>query len=99
MQLPLTERNDLEEQLEIEIGNGHHCTDPTSNVLMVELHVDSHPTFHAQMNATTQFGGNLLSVRMPQGTLPLICFGQDECIFKQFLFTGKAWSAPDGTKR
>jgi hypothetical protein len=97
IQLPLTELNDLEEQLEIEIGNGHHYTDPTSNVPMVELHVDSHPTFHAQMNATTQFGGNL-SVRMPQGTLPLICFGQDECIFKQFLFTGKAWSAPDGTK-
>ena len=97
IQLPFTGLNDLEEQLEIKIGNGHHYTDPTSNVPMVELHVDSHPTFHERMNATTQFGGNL-SVRMPPNTLPLICFGQDECIFKQFLFTGKAWSAPDGTK-
>ncbi len=93
----MTELNNLEGQLEIEIGNGHHYTNPTSKVPMVELHVDSHPTFHAQMNATTQFGGNL-SVRMPPDTKPLICFGQDECIFKQFLFTGKAWSAPDGTK-
>jgi hypothetical protein len=29
---------------------------------------------------------------------PLICFGQDECIFKQYLFTGKAWKLPDGQK-
>jgi hypothetical protein len=28
----------------------------------------------------------------------LICFGQDECIFKQYLFTGKAWTMPDGQK-
>jgi hypothetical protein len=89
--------NNLEEQLESEIDDGHHYTDPTSNVPMVELHVNSHPTFQERMNATTQFGGNL-SVRMPRNTQPLICFGQDECIFKQFLFTGKAWIAQDGTK-
>ncbi len=28
----------------------------------------------------------------------MICFGQDECIFKQFSFTPKAWTAPDGQK-
>jgi hypothetical protein len=50
------------------------------------------------MNATTQFGGNL-SVRMPPNAEPLICWGQDECIFKQFAFMGKAWTAPDGQKR
>ena len=53
IQLPFTELNELEEQLEIEIGDGHHYTDPTSNVPMVELHVDSHPTFHERMNATS----------------------------------------------
>ena len=29
---------------------------------------------------------------------PLICFGQDECIFKQFLFTKNCWVAPNGTR-
>jgi hypothetical protein len=59
IQLPLTKLNDLEEQLEIQIGNGHHYMDPTSNIPMVELHVDSHPTFDEKVNATTQFGDNL----------------------------------------
>jgi hypothetical protein len=72
IQLPLAEFNDLEAHLEIEIGNGHHYTDPQTNIEMVEHHVDSHPTFHDQMNATTTFGGNL-SVRMPPNTKPLIC--------------------------
>jgi hypothetical protein len=35
---------------------------------------------------------------MPPNTIPLICFGQDECICKQFIFTSKAWMAPDGQK-
>jgi hypothetical protein len=74
--------------------NGTIILDLQTNIEMVELHVDSHPSFHEQMNENT-FGGNL-SVRMPPNTKPLICFGQDECIFKQFLFTGKAWTAPDG---
>jgi hypothetical protein len=64
---------------------------------MVELHVDSHPSFHEKMNATTIFGGNL-SVRMPPNTKPLIGFGQDECIFKQYLFTSKAWTTRDGQR-
>ena len=46
---------------------------------------------------TTIFGGNL-SVWMPPNTRPLIGFGQDECIFKQYLFTNKAWTTPDGQK-
>jgi hypothetical protein len=97
IQLPLTELKELEEMLEIQIGSGHNYTNQQTNVEMVELHVDSHPSFHEKMNETTLFGGNL-SVRMPPNTKPLICFGQDECIFKQFLFTGKAWTAPDGQK-
>jgi hypothetical protein len=48
-------------------------------------------------NATTKFGGNM-SIQKPPNMKPLICFGQDECIFKQFFFTGKAWTAPDGQK-
>ena len=49
------------------------------------------------MVAHMQFGGNL-SVRIPRDTKPLICFGQDECIFKQFIFTAKSWTLPDGQK-
>jgi hypothetical protein len=29
---------------------------------------------------------------------PLISFGQDESIFRQCIFTGRAWVAPDGTR-
>jgi hypothetical protein len=34
----------------------------------------------------------------PANNIPFICFGQDEYIFKQYLFTGKAWTMPDGQK-
>jgi hypothetical protein len=47
--------------------------------------------------ATTKYGGKL-SIRKPANVKPLVCFGQDECIFKQFTFTQKAWTAPDGQK-
>jgi hypothetical protein len=59
IQLPLTELTDLEEELGIKISDGHHFTDLQTNIEMVELHVDSHPSFHAKMNATTQFGGQM----------------------------------------
>jgi hypothetical protein len=97
IQLPLEELKALEVELEIKINTGHQYLDIETNIEMVELHVDSHPSFHDKMNATTKFGGNL-SVRMPPNNKPLICFGQDECIFKQYLFTGKAWTMPDGQK-
>jgi hypothetical protein len=68
-QLPLTELKGLEEMLEIKIGNGHHYTGSMqTNIEMVELHVDSHPSFHENMN-DTHFWGNL-SVRMPPNTKP-----------------------------
>jgi hypothetical protein len=71
--------------------------DAETNLKMVELQVDSHPFFHDKMNATTKFGGNV-SVQMPPTNIPLICFGQDECIFKQYLFTGKALTLPERDK-
>jgi hypothetical protein len=95
IQLPVIELKALEVELEIKLHTGHKYLDPETNLEMVELHVDTHPSFHEKMNATTKFGGNL-SVQMPPNNKPLICFGQDECIFKQYLFTGKAWTMPDG---
>jgi hypothetical protein len=49
------------------------------------------------MDAITKFGGNL-SVQMPPNNRPMICFGQDECIFKQYFLTGKALTLTDWQK-
>jgi hypothetical protein len=97
IQLPFIELKALKVELEIKLGTGHEYLDPETNLEMVELHMDAHPSFHEKMNATTEFGGNL-SVRMPPNNKPLICFGQDACNFKQYMFTGKAWTMPDGQK-
>jgi hypothetical protein len=43
------------------------------------------------------FGGNL-SVRFPAGCKPLVSFGHDESIYKQFLITKKTWIGPDGER-
>ena len=67
-----------------------------SILTFVEYHVDDHPQFIEQC-ANLKFGGNL-SVRFPIGKKPLFIFGQDECIFKQYSFTKKAWVLPDGTR-
>jgi hypothetical protein len=40
-------------------------------------------------------GGNL-SIRKPIAAKPVIYVGQDEAIFKQFLFSHKMWVAPGG---
>ena len=44
------------------------------------------------------YGGGL-SVRMPPDCKPLMILGQDECIFKQFIFSKGIWVLPDGTKQ
>ena len=35
---------------------------------------------------------------MPPGTKSLMILGQDECIFKQYIFTNGVWVLPDGTR-
>jgi hypothetical protein len=71
--------------------------DPTTQLKMVELHFGDHHSFQDTMNTITTFGGNL-SVRFPEGRKPLICFGQDEAIMKQYCFTSKTWTTPAGQK-
>jgi len=61
---------------------------------MVEHHVDESEDFQARMNIEP-FGGNL-SVRLSPNVRPLIIVGHDECIFKQYLITTKAWTLPTG---
>jgi hypothetical protein len=62
---------------------------------MVEYHVDSSKLFQDDADKETRFGGHL-SVRIEMDK-PLIIFGHDESIFKQYHMTKSAWVAPDGT--
>ena len=64
---------------------------------MVEIHVDEIPDNASltRINAECRFGGNL-SVRKGKEERPLFSLGQDECIFRQFIFTGSAWTGPKG---
>jgi hypothetical protein len=63
---------------------------------MVEFHVDASDKLLLG-NINGDFGGNL-SVRFPTGCKPLISFGHDEFIYKQFLITGKTWIGPGGER-
>jgi hypothetical protein len=94
IQIPLEESKNLEDNGLIPPNSGYRYTDE-SGAHMVEYHVDSHQEFQDIMNKETEFGGNL-SVRMQRGERPLIMFGHDECIFKQYLLTKKAWTLPTG---
>ena len=64
-----------------------------------EFHIDDNLKFASWQDfpdeESRKFGG-CLSVRMPEGAKPLIIFGQDECIFKQYVFSKKSWMGPHG---
>ena len=62
---------------------------------MVEYHVDD-----CKIIKTLELpphGGNL-SVRKPVDQPPVMIIGQDEAIFKQFLFVSKMWTGPNGER-
>lgn len=69
---------------------------------MVEFHIDALPEEVVDKLAAADnalfgpFGSGRLSVRRDRSKKPLICFGQDECIFKQFSFFTKIWYGSDG---
>jgi hypothetical protein len=66
---------------------------------MVEYHVDSAKTWDEKLTKETRFGGYLSVRRVEQiNDLPLVIFGHDECIFKQYHMTNKSWAAPDGER-
>jgi hypothetical protein len=87
----------LEEEGEITAGSGYYYTDQSSQELMVEFHVDASNKLLLLGNVAGDFGGNL-SVRCPVGCKPLISFGHDESIYKQFLISLKTWTGPGGQK-
>jgi hypothetical protein len=97
IQFTIDEIEEMEQLEQIGKGLGFRYTNELTGIDMVEFHVDDHPSFLDRTSASTRFGGHL-SVRKPPNAKPLICFGQDECIFKQYIFSHKSWTAPDGQK-
>ena len=93
---------DLEEALKYENeglilpGKGYRYKNE-EGLDMVKIHVDEIPdsALLTKINYECCFGGNL-SVRKGKEERPLFSFGQDECIFRQFIFTGSAWTGPKG---
>ena len=96
IQIPLARSIELEENKDVPIGSGHSYSCSRTGNKMVEYHVDSCSKFHEEMNKESIYGGNL-SVRKKVDEKPLVIFGHDECIFKQYALTSKSWAAPDGT--
>ena len=74
-----------------------YCYMDSNGIDKVEFQVDSTELFHQRMNNNSHFpfGGNL-SVHMPPGTKLLIIFGQDKCIFKQYIFQQMYWVGHNG---
>ncbi len=85
---------DLEEVGEIALGSGHYYIDQDTQEKMLEFHVDASDKLLLLGNISGDFGGNL-SVRFLTGCKPLIAFGHNESIFKQFLISLKTWIGPD----
>ena len=84
-QVTLAEAVVLEENGDVAKGSGYK----RGNI--VEYHVD---TVNPNKLKETAFGGDL-SIQFPIGAKPLIIFGHDECIFKQFTMAGKQWYGPN----
>ena len=94
IQVSLEEAERLQALGEVTKGSGYKYTDKRTGKAMVEYHVDTCRGFMDCMNKQTIFGGNL-SVRMNPDERPVISFGQDECIVKQYSFTNKSWTGPN----
>ena len=94
IQVSLEEVKRLQALGEVTKDSKHNYTDELTGKAMVEYHVDTCREFMDRMNAQTAFGGNL-SVRLSIDERPVISFGQDECIVKQYSFTNKSWTGPN----
>jgi hypothetical protein len=96
VQIPMQRYTELVEKGELSIEQGYKYNKKNTNEAYVELHVDDHLLFHEECSMLP-FGGNL-SVRRNSDEKPLILFGQDECIFKQYNLSSKSWTNPDGVR-
>jgi len=73
-------------------NSGFHYKEE-SEIDIVEYHVDACNMFSEQLKEK-EFGSNL-SVSFPREEKLLIISSHDECIFKQYALTKKAWVAPN----
>jgi len=94
IQIPLAEARELEASGKILKDSGYAYLEPMTGEAMVKYQVDSCVVFQERME-TKKFGGNL-SVQMETGEKPLISWGHDKCIYKQFIMTKKHWVGPNG---
>ena len=95
LQMTLVESQEYETSGNVTFNCGfNYVTD--DGIDMVEYHVDASYEFEEQLRLLP-FGGNL-SVRKPFGSKTVIFLGQDEAIFKQFLFVTKMWVGPSGER-
>ena len=61
---------------------------------MVYFHINDCEGFIYLIKGT-HYGG-FLSVRFPEGQIPVMNIGHDECIFKPYIISPKSWTGPDG---
>ena len=94
-QLPEEERMRLVEKDELDKNSGYKYT--IDDKIMYEYHVDDHNTFQEKCKYLP-FGGNL-SLQMSDNQTPVMIFGQDKCIFCQYLILKGMWTCPDGYKQ
>jgi hypothetical protein len=97
LQITLEKSIELEASKNLAINCGfNYVTD--DGVAMVEYYIDSSTgTFFDERLRQLPLGGNL-SVRKPIGTNVVMFVGQDEAIFKQFLFHSMMWVGPSGER-
>ncbi len=96
LQMTLVESKELESNGSITRYCGFNYVADNNGVDMVEYHVDASYEFEERLQLLP-FGGNL-SVRKPTGSKTVILLGQDEAIFKEFLFVTKMWVGPCGER-
>ena len=95
IQITLDESNALVLEGNITADSGY-CYKTDDGIDMVEYHVDASYIFDERLSLLP-FGGNL-SIRKPVDSRAVIFVGQDEAIFKQFLFLMKMWVGPNGER-
>ena len=61
---------------------------------MREYHIDTHPQFINHVKEK-EMGGDL-SVRFPEGSIPLLFIVQDESVYKKYQVSSRGWDGPGG---
>ena len=95
VQLPMAQVKLLKEQSVLVNGSGYQYMNNDGDE-MAEFHVDALPnSIYNEKVCDAQFGRCLGIWRDPSNN-PIFSFGQDECIFKQYPFTGITWVGQNG---